>query len=129
MKRFQIACFSETPFCFPVVCVSHGSYVSLLCQCYRYAIVRDMTAAGLGLNKFCYAGLIAAHRNKTPDATVTDDTATKVIYQNISISWVGLFVHCCDILILFFFAERLLSLLNNQKGGHQLKHRVTLLRM
>ncbi|CAL5336635.1 unnamed protein product [Camellia sinensis] len=40
----------------------------------RYAIVRDMTAAGLGLNKFCYAGLIAAHKNKTP---ITDDTATK----------------------------------------------------
>ncbi|THG16707.1 hypothetical protein TEA_012632 [Camellia sinensis var. sinensis] len=35
-----------------------------------------MTAAGLGLNKFCYAGLIAAHKNKTP---ITDDTATKII--------------------------------------------------
>ncbi|GMP54355.1 hypothetical protein CsSME_00019554 [Camellia sinensis var. sinensis] len=34
-----------------------------------------MTAAGLGLNKFCYAGLIAAHKNKTP---ITDDTATKI---------------------------------------------------
>lgn len=34
-----------------------------------------MTAAGLGLNKFCYAGLIAAHRNKEP---VTDDVASKV---------------------------------------------------
>lgn len=44
-------------------------------QCYRYAIVRDMTAAGLGLNKFCYAGLITAHKNKMPS---TDDTATKV---------------------------------------------------
>ncbi|KAF7819497.1 pentatricopeptide repeat-containing protein [Senna tora] len=41
-----------------------------------YAIVRDMTAAGLGLNKFCYAGLIVAHKNKTP---VTDDFASKVI--------------------------------------------------
>ncbi|KAL7190303.1 hypothetical protein ACSBR2_022560 [Camellia fascicularis] len=41
-----------------------------------YAIVCDMTAAGLGLNKFCYAGLIAAHKNKTP---ITDDTATKII--------------------------------------------------
>lgn len=101
----------------------------LLCQCYRYAIVRDMTAAGLGLNKFCYAGLIAANRNKTPDATSTDDIATKVIYQNISIFLVGFFVCCCDILTYLFFVERLLSLLNNQKGGHQLKHRVTLLRM
>lgn len=37
-----------------------------------------MTAAGLGLNKFCYAGLIAAHKNKTP---ITDDTASKVIVK------------------------------------------------
>lgn len=41
-----------------------------------YAIVRDMTAAGAGLNKFCYAGLITAHKNKTP---LADDTAAKVI--------------------------------------------------
>lgn len=34
-----------------------------------------MTSAGLGLNKFCYAGLIAAHMNKKP---VADDFATKV---------------------------------------------------
>lgn len=42
---------------------------------YRYAIVRDMTAAGAGLDKFCYAGLITAHKNKIP---LTDDTASKV---------------------------------------------------
>ncbi|KAL2904567.1 hypothetical protein RDABS01_003277 [Bienertia sinuspersici] len=41
-----------------------------------YAIVRDMTAAGLGLNKFCYAGLIIAHKHKIP---LADDTATKII--------------------------------------------------
>jgi hypothetical protein len=35
-----------------------------------------MTAAGVGLNKFCYAGLIAAHKNKKP---VADDFAAKVI--------------------------------------------------
>ena len=34
-----------------------------------------MTAAGLGLNKFCYAGLIAAYKNKTP---TTDETTAKV---------------------------------------------------
>lgn len=34
-----------------------------------------MTAAGLGLNKFCYAGLIAALKNKIP---VPEDFATKV---------------------------------------------------
>ncbi|XP_078433110.1 pentatricopeptide repeat (PPR) superfamily protein isoform X2 [Wolffia australiana] len=41
-----------------------------------YAIVRDMTSAGLGLNKFCYAGLISAHRNKIP---LTDDINSKII--------------------------------------------------
>ncbi|KAL3612002.1 hypothetical protein D5086_003022, partial [Populus alba] len=41
-----------------------------------YAIVRDMTSAGVGLNKFCYAGLIAAHKNKTP---IAEDVATKII--------------------------------------------------
>ncbi|KAL5998259.1 hypothetical protein ACLOJK_009197 [Asimina triloba] len=45
---------------------------------YWYAIVRDMTAAGLGLNKFCYAGLITAHKNKSPSSS-TDDTTTKII--------------------------------------------------
>jgi len=35
-----------------------------------------MTAAGLGLNKFCYAGLIVAHKNKTP---LVDDFAAKVV--------------------------------------------------
>lgn len=34
-----------------------------------------MTAAGLGLNKYCYAGLITAHKNKVPH---TDDTCKKV---------------------------------------------------
>lgn len=35
-----------------------------------------MTAAGLGLNKYCYAGLITAYKNKTP---VPEDFATKVM--------------------------------------------------
>lgn len=42
-----------------------------------YAIVSDMSAAGLGLNKFCYAGLITAFKNKTP---TTDETMAKVWY-------------------------------------------------
>ncbi|KAF1879453.1 hypothetical protein Lal_00005919 [Lupinus albus] len=41
-----------------------------------YAVVRDMTAAGLGLDKFCYAGLIVALKNKKP---IPDDFAAKVI--------------------------------------------------
>ncbi|KAK2651649.1 hypothetical protein Ddye_011505 [Dipteronia dyeriana] len=50
-----------------------------------YAIVRDMTAAGAGLNKFCYAGLIIAHMNKLP---VADDTASKIIeFVEQSKSW------------------------------------------
>ncbi|KAF6149553.1 hypothetical protein GIB67_003701 [Kingdonia uniflora] len=59
------------------------TYICLLNACAAsgridrvYAIVRDMTAAGLGLNKFCYAGLIAAHKNKTP---VADETTSKII--------------------------------------------------
>lgn len=36
-----------------------------------------MTAAGLGLNKFCYAGLITAFKNKTP---ASEDTPAKVCY-------------------------------------------------
>nr|AKF43318.1 pentatricopeptide repeat superfamily protein [Pelargonium myrrhifolium] len=50
-----------------------------------YAIVRDMTAAGFGLNKFCYAGLITAHINRTP---VTDDTIAKILeYVGKSKEW------------------------------------------
>ncbi|KAG8067168.1 hypothetical protein GUJ93_ZPchr0005g16227 [Zizania palustris] len=41
-----------------------------------YAIVRDMTAAGLGLNKFCYAGLITTFKNKTP---TTEETMPKIL--------------------------------------------------
>lgn len=41
-----------------------------------------MTAAGLGLNKFCYAGLIAAHKNKEP---VTDDVASKVSNKRVHV--------------------------------------------
>ncbi|KAL6136197.1 hypothetical protein ACLB2K_061498 [Fragaria x ananassa] len=48
------------------------------CRPFRSSVrdVRDMTAAGLGLNKFCYAGLITALRNKTP---LPDDYAAKII--------------------------------------------------
>lgn len=35
-----------------------------------------MTAAGLGLNKFCYAGLITAFKNKTP---TTEETLSKIL--------------------------------------------------
>ena len=36
-----------------------------------------MTAAGLGLNKYCYAGLITAFKNKTP---ASEETMAKVCY-------------------------------------------------
>ncbi|KAL6840987.1 hypothetical protein ACP4OV_029247 [Aristida adscensionis] len=50
-----------------------------------YAIVSDMTAAGLGLNKFCYAGLITAFKNKTP---TTQDTMAKILeFVNQSKGW------------------------------------------
>ncbi|KAK6781813.1 hypothetical protein RDI58_019609 [Solanum bulbocastanum] len=38
----------------------------LLFQHYRYVIIRDMTVVGLDLNKFCYARLKAAQKNKEP---------------------------------------------------------------
>lgn len=41
-----------------------------------------MTAAGGELNKFCYAGLIIAHMNKTPRS---DDVAAKVILKQFSL--------------------------------------------
>jgi hypothetical protein len=34
-----------------------------------------MSAAGLGLNKYCYAGLITAFKNKAP---TTEETMAKV---------------------------------------------------
>ncbi|PHT76532.1 hypothetical protein T459_20054 [Capsicum annuum] len=51
----------------------YGTVIASLTAQQRYAIVWDITAAGLGLNKFCYAGLIAAHKSKEP---VTDDLAS-----------------------------------------------------
>ncbi|KAL2547824.1 pentatricopeptide repeat-containing protein [Forsythia ovata] len=59
----------------PTIDMNPNSYINPLLHC-RYAIVRDMTAAGLGLNKFCYAGIIIAHKNNTP---LPDDMASKII--------------------------------------------------
>lgn len=73
MKINQVKPTGQTYICLLNACAAVGRVDRV------YAIVRDMTAAGLGLNKFCYAGLIAANRNKTPDATSTDDIATKII--------------------------------------------------
>ncbi|XP_042498455.1 pentatricopeptide repeat-containing protein At4g35850, mitochondrial [Macadamia integrifolia] len=70
MKRNEVKPNGQTYICLLNACAATGRLDRV------YAIVRDMTAAGLGLNKFCYAGLIAAHRNKTP---TTDDTTAKII--------------------------------------------------
>ncbi|GFZ19070.1 pentatricopeptide repeat (PPR) superfamily protein [Actinidia rufa] len=70
MKRYEVKPTGQTYICLLNACAAAGRIDRV------YAIVRDMTAAGLGLNKFCYAGLIAAHKNKTP---ITDDTASKII--------------------------------------------------
>ncbi|THF97044.1 hypothetical protein TEA_020468 [Camellia sinensis var. sinensis] len=70
MRRYEVKPTGQTYICLLNSCAAAGRLDRV------YAIVRDMTAAGLGLNKFCYAGLIAAHKNKTP---ITDDTATKII--------------------------------------------------
>ncbi|KAJ4729331.1 Pentatricopeptide repeat-containing protein [Melia azedarach] len=70
MKKYEVKPNGQTYVCLLNACAAAGMLDPV------YAIVRDMTAAGAGLNKFCYAGLIAAHMNKTPRA---DDTATKII--------------------------------------------------
>ncbi|KAF7117059.1 hypothetical protein RHSIM_RhsimUnG0006400 [Rhododendron simsii] len=70
MKRYEVKPTGQTFICLLNACAAAGRLDRV------YGIVRDMTAAGLGLNKFCYAGLIAAHKNKTP---ITDDTASKII--------------------------------------------------
>ncbi|ESW23592.1 hypothetical protein PHAVU_004G060400 [Phaseolus vulgaris] len=70
MKCMEVKPNVQTYICLLNACAADGRIDRV------YAIVRDMTAAGLGLNKFCYAGLIVAHKNKTP---LVDDFAAKVI--------------------------------------------------
>ncbi|CAN1153667.1 Pentatricopeptide repeat-containing protein At4g35850, mitochondrial [Linum perenne] len=70
MKRYEVKPNGQTYVCLLNACAADGRLDRV------YAIVRDMTAAAAGLNKFCYAGLITAHLNKTP---LGDDTASKII--------------------------------------------------
>uniref|UniRef100_A0A2P2JZ79 Pentatricopeptide repeat-containing protein n=2 Tax=Rhizophora mucronata TaxID=61149 RepID=A0A2P2JZ79_RHIMU len=70
MKKFDVKPNGQTYVCLLNTCAAAGRLDRVL------AIVRDMTSAGVGLNKFCYAGLITAHMNKTP---LADDTAAKII--------------------------------------------------
>ncbi|XP_044465085.1 pentatricopeptide repeat-containing protein At4g35850, mitochondrial [Mangifera indica] len=71
MKNDQVKPNGQTYVCLLNACAAAGRIDRV------YAIVRDMTAAGAGLNKFCYAGLIAAHMNKKPQTDAT--TAAKII--------------------------------------------------
>ncbi|KAK7271879.1 hypothetical protein RJT34_28132 [Clitoria ternatea] len=70
MKYMEVKPNVQTYICLLHACAAEGRLDRV------YAVVRDMTAAGLGLNKYCYAGLIVAHKNKTP---LPDDFAAKVI--------------------------------------------------
>nr|KJB70866.1 hypothetical protein B456_011G094000 [Gossypium raimondii] len=70
MKRYNVKPNGQTYVCLINACAAAGRLDQVL------AIVRDMTAAGGELNKFCYAGLIIAHMNKTPRS---DDVAAKII--------------------------------------------------
>lgn len=70
MKNHEVKLKGETYICLLNACAATGR-TDLV-----YAIVRDMTAAGLGLNKFCYAGLITAYKNKVP---TTNETTEKII--------------------------------------------------
>ncbi|URE34218.1 PPR repeat [Musa troglodytarum] len=70
MKRHSVKLKGETYICLLNALAATGRTDQV------YAIVRDMTAAGLGLNKFCYAGLITAFKNKLP---TTEETTGKII--------------------------------------------------
>ncbi|XP_076922685.1 pentatricopeptide repeat-containing protein At4g35850, mitochondrial-like [Bidens hawaiensis] len=70
MKKLEVKPNGQTFICLINACAASGRVDQV------YAIIRDMTAAGLGLNKFCYAGLIAAHKNKTP---LANDTSAKIL--------------------------------------------------
>lgn len=70
MKRHSVKLKGETYICLLNALAATGRTDQV------YAIVRDMTAAGLGLNKFCYAGLITAFKNKLP---TTEETIAKII--------------------------------------------------
>ncbi|KAL8151374.1 hypothetical protein V2J09_021182 [Rumex salicifolius] len=70
MNRNEVKPTGQTYICLLNACAAVGRLDRV------YAIVRDMTAAGLGLNKFCYAGLISAHKNGAPEAS---DTVAKIL--------------------------------------------------
>nr|GEV21393.1 pentatricopeptide repeat-containing protein At4g35850, mitochondrial [Tanacetum cinerariifolium] len=70
MKRLEVKPTGQTFICLINACAAAGRVDQV------QAIVRDMTAAGLGLNKYCYAGLISAHKNKRP---LAEDTSAKIL--------------------------------------------------
>ncbi|KAL0686800.1 hypothetical protein Bca4012_086477 [Brassica carinata] len=70
MKRYDVKPNGQTFVCLLNACAVSG-HLDLV-----YAIVRDMTAAGVGLNQFCYAGLITAHLNKEPRP---ENLSTKIL--------------------------------------------------
>lgn len=69
---------------------------------YRYAIVRDMTAAGLGLNKFCYAGLIAAFQNRTP---ISEETTSKVYVNSFLVLLFMCLLLLANFLVIFLWID------------------------
>jgi hypothetical protein len=72
-----------------------------------------MTAAGLGLNKYCYAGLITAFKNKTP---ASEDTMAKVCYAFKKIYYGVVFKLT---VLIFFFAllfYQILDFVQQSKG-------------
>lgn len=69
-----------------------------------------MTAAGLGLNKFCYAGLITAIKNKLP---TTEETTTKVrlTLQHLNSFYFGSSVHRSN-----YSLEKIIEYVKQSKG-------------
>ncbi|KAI3992510.1 hypothetical protein MKX01_022601 [Papaver californicum] len=69
MKINNVKLNGQTFICLLNTCAASGRVDQVI------GIVHDMAAAGLALNKYCYAGLITAYKNKKP---ITDETSAKV---------------------------------------------------
>lgn len=83
-----------------------------------------MTAAGLGLNKFCYAALITAHRNKIPLADDTSAKVTEILMFNDAII---LFLQFLQLLILFiiissYVYEKIIGLVEQSTGWSDIEN-------
>ena len=93
LEKFALSCLLLPIYLFTCLRVKP---VTIICFD-SYAIVSDMSAAGLGLNKYCYAGLITAFKNKTP---TTEETMAKVHHTWHMCKLVfNLILVCCNLVL------------------------------